>query len=112
MENDPRAVKVAWTIWTIFVVAYLVMNTYLVKSNTLETEKLVTGMGIAMPIICNLAWWAVGFRLRLRINHWWAFGFLTSLVVGVAGFMTMWAVAKKDVDSQAQLHIPRLFATH
>lgn len=105
MENDPKAVKTAWTVWGVFIIGYLVMNVYVVKNDILEVEKLITGFGIAMPIICNLAWWAVGFRLRFRINHWWAFGFLTSLIVGVAGFMTMWTVAKSKPTSE-EVRVP------
>jgi hypothetical protein len=94
MDNDPKAVKAAWTVWGIFIAGYLVLNWYFVKSESLPMEKLVLGFGIAMPIISNLAWWAVGFRLRFRISYWWAFGILTALILGIAGFFTMWSVAK------------------
>jgi phage shock protein PspC (stress-responsive transcriptional regulator) len=100
MKNDPKAVKVAWIVWGVFIAAYLASNLYFLKSETMPLEKVVLGFGIAMPIISNLAWWAVGFRLRFRISYWWAFGFLTAFILGISGFATMWAVAKsRKVES-------------
>ena len=94
MENDSKAVKTAWTVWGIFVIAYLAMNIYVLNSETLPKENIVPGFGLGMPIICNLSWWAIGFRLRYRIHHWWIFGIATTLVVGIAGFLTMLTVAR------------------
>ncbi len=101
MKNDQRAVKIAWMVWGTFVVAYLALNFFCLNSSTISKEKVVLGFGIAMPIISNLAWWAVGFRLRFRINHWWAFGFLTSIVLGLAGVFTMWTIAKSAQPDHA-----------
>lgn len=101
MNSDPKSVKVAWSVWGCFIVFYLAMNYYFVSSETQPVEKVISGFGIAMPIISNLAWWAVGFRLRHRINHWWAFGFLTAVIAGIAGFMTLWTIAKSNQPAQA-----------
>ena len=111
MKNDPKAVKVAWTVWGVFIVAYLASNWYFLKSGTMPLEKVVLGFGIAMPIVSNLAWWAVGFRLRFRINHWWAFGLLTAITLGISGFATMWTVVKSNPpESSAAASVQGLMA--
>ena len=84
-----------WTIWIIVMVIYAVMNGIAVSRAEAPIDpKLIFGWGIIMPILTNLVWWAISFRLRIYFPKWWLFGILTAVFVGAAGFLTMLMISR------------------
>ena len=84
-----------WTIWIIVMVIYAVMNGIAVSRAEAPIDpKLIFGWGIIMPILTNLVWWAISFRLRIYFPKWWLFGILTAVFVGTAGFLTMLQISQ------------------
>ena len=93
MSNDPKVIKTAWIVWSFFLAGYLAINAVAVFSDAIDREKAMIGFGIVMPILSNLVWWLICFRLRFRFKNWWSIGIVNAVVVGLAGFGTMWLIA-------------------
>ncbi len=91
---EPRVSRFAWIVWTAFIVLYLAMNAFFVFGVEKHTAEILVSWGIGLPILTNLIWWVISFRLRNRIQRWWAFGICTAVVVGLAGFLSMLAIAQ------------------
>ena len=95
MSNDPKVIKTAWIVWGIFLACYLAFNAVAIFSKAIDQEKAMIGFGIVMPILSNLVWWLISFRLRYRMGRWWAIGIVNAVVVGLAGFGTMVLIASQ-----------------
>jgi len=92
--NEPRVVRIAWVVWGIFIALYLAMNAFFIFGIEKPTPEILVSWGIGLPILTNLVWWVISFRLRNRIERWWAFGICTAVLVGLAGFLAMLAIAQ------------------
>ena len=86
--------KLVWTIWVVCMTIYAGMNALAIFWSDLPSEKLLIGWGFVMPIIMNFVWWVIAFRMRVYFQQWWAFGICTALFVGLAGFLSMLAIAQ------------------
>ena len=93
MHNEPRVIRTAWTVWAVFLACYLAINAFAVISESVDQEKAMIGFGIVMPILSNLVWWLISFRLRFRMRNWWLIGIVNAVIVGLAGFGTMLLIA-------------------
>ena len=92
--SEKRVSRIAWIVWAVFIAAYLAMNALFIFGGRKPTPEILLGWGIGLPILTNLCWWGIAFRLRHRIRVWWAFGICTAAVVGIAGFLSMLAISQ------------------
>ena len=92
MKSPPKSL--VWTVWVIVMVIYAVINTLSVLKQDSPNPTILFGWGIIMPVLTNLAWWAIAFRMRFYFPIWWIWGIATTPVVAVAGFLTMVVLTK------------------
>ncbi|NNE92430.1 MAG: hypothetical protein HKN23_12345 [Verrucomicrobiales bacterium] len=87
--------RVIWIVWAVVMAVYGVMNFISVRSHEKPDETTLLGWGIAMPVLTNLVWWMIAFRTRRFLgNRWWAVGIATAIAVGLAGLLSMIALAQ------------------
>ena len=86
--------KLVWTVWIVSIILYAAMNALAIHYSNLPGEKLLIGWGFVMPILLNFVWWVISFRMRFYFQKWWAFGICTTVFVGLAGFLSMLAIAQ------------------
>ena len=112
MNQEPKVIKTAWTVWAVFLACYLATNAVAVFGNSIDREKAMIGFGVVMPILSNLVWWLIAFRLRFRMGNWWLIGIVNALIVGLAGFGTMLLIVSRinkenlETNEIAALEIP------
>ena len=86
--------KLVWFVWIVCMAIYAGMNALAIFHSDIAHEMLLIGWGFIMPILLNFVWWVISYRMRFYFQKWWIFGICTALFVGVAGFLTMLAIAQ------------------
>ena len=91
--ETPKA-KTVWIIWAVVMALYSAMNYFMIRPGYVlvppPDQLTILGWAIVMPILTNLVWWIIAFRLRFYFpKNWWAFGIVTTFFVGIAGLLTM-----------------------
>lgn len=86
--------KFVWVVWGVCMVIYAGMNALAIYKSGIPGEKLLIGWGFVMPILMNFVWWVIAYRMRFYFQDWWAFGICTAVFVGLAGFLSMLAIAQ------------------
>ena len=61
-----------WTVWVVVMTIYSVMNALALRKVEAPIDpNILFGWGIIMPVLTNLVWWAIAFRMRVYFQKWW-----------------------------------------